>query len=76
MKHVVKSRPDVFVSADTNNQTGGSVQNHLKSTDDLCRDTVHDATVRTALCCISNTFIKFNLIALNVTMWRVYGRRE
>jgi len=25
----------VFVSANTNDQTGSSVQNHLKSTDDL-----------------------------------------
>jgi len=26
---------DVFVSGNTDDQTGGSVQNHLKSTDDL-----------------------------------------
>ena len=32
MKHVAKSRRDVFVSANTNDQTGSSVQNHLKST--------------------------------------------
>jgi len=35
MKHVAKSRRDVFVSANTNDQTGSSVQNHLKSTDNL-----------------------------------------
>jgi len=35
MKHVAKSQRDVFVSASTNDQTGGSVQEHLKSTNDL-----------------------------------------
>ena len=35
MKHVEKSRRDVFVSANTNDQTGSIVQNRLKSTDDL-----------------------------------------
>jgi len=35
MKHVTKSRRDVFVFANTNDQTGSSVENHLKSTDDL-----------------------------------------
>jgi len=30
-----EARRDVFVSANTNDQTGSSVQNHLKSTDDL-----------------------------------------
>ena len=35
MKHVAKSQRDVFVSANTNDQTGGSVQDHVKSTDDL-----------------------------------------
>jgi len=40
MKHVAKGRRDVFVSAITDNQMGSTVQNHLKSTDDLWRDTV------------------------------------
>jgi len=35
MKHVVQGRRDVFVSANTDDQTGGSVQDRLKSTDDL-----------------------------------------
>ena len=35
MKHIAKSRRDVFISANTDDQTGGSVQDHLKSTDDL-----------------------------------------
>ena len=35
MKHVAKGRRDVFVSAITDNQMGSTVQNHLKSTDDL-----------------------------------------
>ena len=43
MKHVAKSRRDVFVFANTNDQTGSSVQNHLKSTDDLWRDAVQNA---------------------------------
>jgi len=31
MKHVAKSRRDVFVSAITDDQTGGSIQDHLLS---------------------------------------------
>ena len=38
IKHVVKSRRDVFVSANTDDQTDSSVQDHLKSTDDLRND--------------------------------------
>jgi len=34
MKHVARSRRDMFVSVNTNDQTGSSVQNHLKLTDD------------------------------------------
>jgi len=40
VKHMAKSRRDVFISANTNDQMGSSVQNNLKSTDDLWRDTV------------------------------------
>jgi len=35
MKHVAKGQRDVLVSANTDDQTGGNVQDHLKSTDDL-----------------------------------------
>jgi len=35
MKHVAKGRRDVFVSGNTDDQTGSSVQDRLKSTDDL-----------------------------------------
>ena len=35
MKHIAKRRHDVFISANTDDQTGGSVQDHLKSTDNL-----------------------------------------
>ena len=35
MKHVMKGQRDVFVSANTDDQTSGSVQDNLKSTDDL-----------------------------------------
>ena len=35
MKHSVKSQRDMFVSANTNDQTGSSVQNPLKSMDDF-----------------------------------------
>jgi len=43
IKHVAKGRRDVFVSPNTDDQTGGSVQDHLKSTDDLGRSSVHNA---------------------------------
>ena len=43
MKHVAKGQRDMVVSANTNDQTGSRVQNHLKSTDDLWRDTVQNA---------------------------------
>ena len=52
MKHVVQGRRDVFVSANTDDQTGGSVQDRLKSTDDLWRDTVQN---------IQNNLVSHNL---------------
>ena len=43
MKHVAKGWRDMFVSANTNDQTGSSIQDRLKSKDGLWRDTIQNA---------------------------------
>ena len=42
MEHVTEYRRDVVELASTNDQTGGSVQDHLQSTYDLCWHAAQD----------------------------------